>query len=154
MPRVLILIVVAVLLAGVLTPRSAEASCGDWLQHSGGTSMVTSNQSSVRFSERQTGEPGAPSSHELTEGSQGVAGQPVPAKPCDGPLCGQLPTLPIPAPMLPSAERPQHDAVWKEASLRVRVGQFVRRSQEEAADVQQGFLMGIDRPPQATLSLT
>ncbi|KLU07416.1 putative transmembrane protein [Rhodopirellula islandica] len=162
MSRVLFPFVVAVLLAGVSTPRSVEASCGDWLQHSGSTSIVAAQPSSMRISEGGNSESGTQQNRHLEMAQQGLPSQrlpsrglpsqSVPAKPCDGPLCGQLPVLPIPAPMIPVAERPHHDAVWKAGAESVRLGEFLCRSQEDSMDVQPGFSLGIDRPPQMTLS--
>ncbi|WDQ17232.1 hypothetical protein [Rhodopirellula sp. P2] len=162
MSRVLFPFVVAVVLASVSTPRSVEASCGDWLQHSGSTSMVAAQQSSMRISgaENRESEAQLDQHREMPQQDlpsqrlpiQRLPSQSVPAKPCDGPLCGQLPVLPIPAPMIPVAERPHHDAVWKAGAESVRLAEFLCRSREDSVDVQPGFSLGIDRPPQMTLS--
>ncbi|CAD77151.1 hypothetical protein [Rhodopirellula baltica] len=153
MLRALLLTVVAVLLAGVSTPRSVEASCGDWLQHSGSASMSVVEPPAMRSSDLKPIQPGTPLNGTVSHGGQESAGQSIPVKPCDGPLCGQLPTLPVQLPTVPPAERPHHDAIWKQASPGMCSGQFLCRLQDGSADVQPGFSLGIDRPPQMTLSL-
>lgn len=153
MSRALLLIVVAVLLAGVSTPRSVEASCGDWLQHSGSASMSVVEPPAMRSSDLNPGQTGTPVNGMTSHGAHESAGPSVPVKPCDGPLCGQLPTLPIQMPTVPTAERPHHDAIWKHASPSMSSGQFLCGVQDGSADVQPGFSLGIDRPPQMTLIL-
>jgi hypothetical protein len=154
MSRVLFSSVVVVLLAGVLTPRSVDASCGDWLQHSGSVSGVTVQQASKSHSvqpvQRQL--PPADFAAPRTD-VLGLPSPSVPAKPCDGPLCGQLPSFPLPAPMVPLAERPHHDAVWKACSQTLRVGGFQHRRWEQSVDLPRGVVIEIDRPPQGTFPL-
>ena len=96
MLRLVLLAALLVLATGVFAPRSARATCGDWLAHPSGTTQ--SNPSGTDLSgEDDSG----------AAGSRSAVG--LPAEPCRGPGCRQAPAAPLPLPSLPMPEQTQHE---------------------------------------------
>lgn len=127
------LAVLLLILLGVCAPRSAHATCGDWLQHAAPTQHVAAVNADMM--DDKSSADGASSS--------------VPAEPCHGPLCRQSPSGPGPLPASPSMERHHHDVAWMNQESSVVHARDAEWSVMEASFVPVGYKMGIERPPQS-----
>jgi len=124
-------IVLLLVFGGVSAPRTAMASCGDWLAHPQ-TVVDDGKVETARVGEAQV------STH-----------SPAMPRTCNGPLCKQSPQGPIPSPTAPTTE-PFHQ----------QLACTLRQSRNDSL-LQAGFIaepdlylpsgnpLSIDRPPQS-----
>ncbi|MCC9642835.1 hypothetical protein LOC71_11160 [Rhodopirellula sp. JC740] len=145
MSRVLLFLLALFALAGVLAPRSAEASCGDWLQHPTSPSEPSISASAAGGHVANADDDAASEAFS----SQGHSQPNRPVPPCSGPLCSKLPSLPLPAPMPPLPVRSHQEAAWLELRPAEILRSFALRDTEAPLTLREGFQQGIDRPPQS-----
>jgi hypothetical protein len=123
MLRNLLLIACFSISMGAVAPRSVDASCGDWLAHSG--------QSAV--------------ADQPTAAAKDVP----PARSCNGPLCKQSPVPPMPMPTPPTSERQHHEAACISGSGSAVCLNPVPFFDALAVELPSGHRLDVDRPPQS-----
>ncbi|TWT95676.1 hypothetical protein [Neorhodopirellula pilleata] len=121
----------------ILSPRSAWASCGDWLAHQEPLEVVApAGPADGTFVDRLQVEFNGPE-------------QPIAPQGCHGPLCKQSPMGAIPDPILPVSERQHYETAFLTA-FDHRTAPFNWDVVEDARLLlSSGIEYRIDRPPQA-----
>ncbi len=127
-PRLLLLLPLIALAAGITPPRSAMGSCGDWLEH----------VADSRETHRVLG----------TENVAGRQSQSTPLSPCQGPHCQRSPRSPLQIPIpAPIGERHSDGVAFLTARQPFFFSGTTRPIFESSLHLTRGGLLRIDRPP-------
>ena len=125
-----IFIALLVPFAGGLAPRTASASCGDWLAHSEQPVTHASYDAARQASPSPTTPPATPNR-------------------CTGPRCGRSPMSPIPAPTDPAVKRFHQESAFMFASSTEESCLNARFVVELDLVLPSGHPLSIYRPPKS-----
>ncbi|TWT93238.1 hypothetical protein [Stieleria varia] len=129
--RISIITALLLISVGVLTSRSAHASCGDWLEHAFPT--MTMDQADLPDSSLSTTTPQKTS---------------YPETPCDGPLCRQSPDGTPQAPSSPGVEKIRQFAAVGCSGSMSEAFRDIDWYSEYSLRLLSGHGLMIERPPQ------